>query len=68
MRKAPFMVEHAPNPVTDAPASRLQSKLAGRPLVLVGLMGAGKSAVGRRVAHMLDMAFLDADTEIEAAA
>ncbi|MEL6436865.1 MAG: shikimate kinase [Pseudomonadota bacterium] len=62
------MVEHAPNPVTDAPASRLQSKLAGRPLVLVGLMGAGKSAVGRRVAHMLDMAFLDADTEIEAAA
>lgn len=68
MRKARFMVEHAPNPVTDAPASRLQSKLAGRPLVLVGLMGAGKSAVGRRVAHMLDMAFLDADTEIEAAA
>ncbi|MEO1746831.1 MAG: shikimate kinase [Pseudomonadota bacterium] len=68
MRKAPFMVEHAPNPVTDAPASRLQSKLAGRPLVLVGLMGAGKSAVGRRVAHILDVAFVDADTEIEAAA
>lgn len=39
-----------------------------RPLVLVGLMGAGKSAVGRRVAARLEVPFIDADSEIEAAA
>ena len=39
-----------------------------RPLVLVGLMGAGKSAVGRRIAARLDVPFIDADAEIEAAA
>ena len=37
-------------------------------LVLVGLMGAGKSAVGRRLAARLGVAFIDADAEIEAAA
>jgi len=39
-----------------------------KPLVLVGLMGAGKSAVGRRVAAKLNVPFIDADSEIEAAA
>lgn len=39
-----------------------------RPLVLVGLMGAGKSAVGSRLAARLGVPFIDADTEIEAAA
>lgn len=39
-----------------------------KPLVLVGLMGAGKSAVGRRVAAKLAVPFIDADREIEAAA
>lgn len=39
-----------------------------RPLVLVGLMGAGKSAVGRRVAARLNVPFIDADSEIETAA
>lgn len=37
-------------------------------VVLVGLMGAGKSAVGRRLAGRLGLPFVDADTEIEAAA
>jgi shikimate kinase len=37
-------------------------------LVLVGLMGAGKSAVGRRVAAKLEIPLIDADSEIEAAA
>ncbi len=37
-------------------------------VVLVGLMGAGKSAIGRRVATAIDARFLDADTEIERAA
>lgn len=39
-----------------------------RPLVFIGLMGAGKSAVGRRVAARLDVPFIDADAEIEDAA
>lgn len=40
----------------------------GRTVVLVGLMGAGKSAIGRRLARRLDLPFIDADAEIEAAA
>jgi shikimate kinase len=40
----------------------------GRSLVLVGLMGAGKSTVGRRLAARLKMDFIDADEAIEAAA
>jgi shikimate kinase len=40
----------------------------GRTIALVGLMGAGKSTVGRRLAQQLRMPFRDADAEIEAAA
>jgi shikimate kinase len=39
-----------------------------RTVVLVGMMGAGKSSVGRRLAAKLDVAFRDADSEIESAA
>ncbi len=39
-----------------------------RSIVLVGLMGAGKSSVGKRLAQRLGLPFVDADTEIEAAA
>lgn len=39
-----------------------------RPVVLIGLMGAGKSCIGRRLAARLHIGFVDADTEIEAAA
>lgn len=39
-----------------------------KPIVLVGLMGAGKSTVGRRLARRLALPFVDADGEIEAAA
>ncbi|MEO1275558.1 MAG: shikimate kinase [Pseudomonadota bacterium] len=38
-----------------------------RTLVLVGLMGAGKTSVGRRLAAAIDVPFLDSDAEIEAA-
>jgi len=41
---------------------------AGRTIALVGLMGAGKSTVGRRLAERLGRAFYDSDTEIEKAA
>ena len=39
-----------------------------RPIVLVGLMGVGKTTIGRRLAKRLDLPFVDADHEIEAAA
>ncbi|MDP6707218.1 MAG: shikimate kinase [Alphaproteobacteria bacterium] len=39
-----------------------------RSIVLVGIMGAGKSAIGRRLAARLGLPFIDADQEIEAAA
>ena len=42
--------------------------LAGRSVVLVGLMGAGKTSIGRRLAAQLGLPFRDADHEIEAAA
>ncbi len=55
-------------------ADTLQPELAAlagrldRPVVLVGLMGAGKSTVGRRLADMLGVGFADVDHEIERAA
>ncbi len=42
--------------------------LGRRSLVLVGMMGAGKSSVGRKLATRLNLPFVDADTEIEVAA
>lgn len=57
----------APNLSADsrAPARGLP---AGRPIVLVGLMGSGKSTVGRRLGQRLALPFVDADEEIERAA
>jgi shikimate kinase len=49
--------------MSTAPLPRLD-----RPIVLVGLMGAGKTTVGRRLAQKLGLPFVDADAEIEAAA
>ena len=46
----------------------IRRKLGGRAIVLVGLMGAGKTSVGRRLAEKLDLPFVDADHEIEVAA
>lgn len=39
-----------------------------RPIVLVGMMGSGKTTVGKRLATRLDLPFFDADAEVEAAA
>lgn len=43
----------------------VHDRLGPRSVVLVGLMGAGKSAVGRKLAALLDLPFIDADAEIE---
>ena len=54
-----------------ASASRdaeITTALGTRSIVLVGMMGAGKSTIGRRLAARLRLPFLDADAEIEAAA
>ncbi|BDI60910.1 shikimate kinase [Qipengyuania nanhaisediminis] len=53
--------------LTDAEIAGIAARI-DRPVVLVGLMGVGKSTVGRRLASMLGCAFVDADDEIESAA
>ncbi len=56
-------------PGSGASASQgLRGGLAGQRVVLVGLMGAGKTTVGRRLASAAGMRFLDSDTEVEQAA
>jgi len=47
--------------------SAVLAGLGQRSIVFVGLMGAGKTAIGRKVATMLDLPFLDSDHEIETA-
>jgi shikimate kinase len=66
------------NPATPQPAAQhpakapseaaIVSALGMRSVVLVGMMGAGKSSIGRRLALRLGIPFVDADTEIEKAA
>jgi shikimate kinase len=62
-------------PETTSPANasatqeaEIIAALGARSIVLVGMMGAGKSTIGRRLSARLGMPFLDADAEIEAAA
>lgn len=52
----------------DSAQSIVLKRLDNRPIVLVGLMGAGKSAIGRKLATRLGLRFVDADREIEKAA
>ncbi|WP_064686347.1 shikimate kinase [Rhizobium bangladeshense] len=51
--------------VADSLKDRARAALGSRNLILVGLMGAGKSAVGRIVASQLGIPFIDSDHEIE---
>ena len=46
----------------------IRAQLGARSIVLVGMPGSGKSAVGRRLAARLELPFVDADEEIERAA
>jgi shikimate kinase len=50
------------------PKAEILRALGARSVVLVGMMGAGKSSIGRRLAGRLGLSFVDADTEIETAA
>lgn len=48
--------------------NRILSGLEGRSIVFLGMMGCGKSAIGKMVARKLGLEFVDADSEIELAA
>ena len=58
----------APAQASTTQEADITSALGRRSVVLVGMMGAGKSTIGRRLAARLRLPFLDADIEIEAAA
>jgi len=58
----------AENGQDPALAAAVTRALGRRSIVLVGMMGAGKSSVGRRLAARLGVPFVDADAEIESAA
>jgi len=54
--------------IDEQDVDRIHACLHGRNIVLIGMMGAGKTSVGRRLATALDLPFIDADAEIEQAA
>src|SRR3954454_2366851 len=58
----------APAQTSPTQEADITSALGRRSVVLVGMMGAGKSTIGRRLAARLRLPFLDADIEIETAA
>jgi shikimate kinase len=55
-------------PAENGRESAVVRALGNRSIVLVGMMGAGKSSIGRRLAARLGIPFIDADAEIESAA
>src|SRR5271170_3915875 len=56
------------NDANGALAAAIRAALDHRSVVLIGMMGVGKSSIGRRLAARLAIPFVDADTEIEKAA
>src|SRR5438132_5835469 len=58
----------SPAPANLAHDAEIASALGKRSVVLIGVLGAGKSTIGRRMGARLRLPFADADTEIEAAA
>ncbi|MCK1716455.1 shikimate kinase [Bradyrhizobium sp. 141] len=55
-------------PIPVSSDADILSALGARSIVLVGMMGVGKSTIGRRMALRLKLPFVDADTEIETSA
>jgi len=62
------MSHGATHHVAARPEAAIVAALGRRSVVLVGMMGAGKSSIGRRVALRMGVPFVDADAEIEKAA
>lgn len=68
MRRAAGIAPARARNAMSATRVSLSGKDLDRPIVMVGMMGAGKSAIGRRLAQRLGLPFVDADAEIERAA
>ena len=69
--EAPAQAAHrhdAPHRLSSGQLGSIRKGLNGRPIVIIGMMGAGKSSIGRRLAQALGMGFADSDDEIEKAA
>lgn len=64
----PTETQHKPHDDQQEATIALPARSPDRSIVLVGLMGAGKTTVGRRLAQKLGLGFVDADIEIERAA
>ena len=56
------------NTIGNGPEPAILSRLGDRSIVLIGMMGVGKSSIGRRLGARLGIPFVDADAEIEKAA
>ncbi|WP_432286665.1 shikimate kinase [Aminobacter sp. BA135] len=59
------MTPDAQTPFPEGSVAALLERLGTRSIVFVGLMGAGKTAIGRKVAQSLGLGFIDSDHEIE---
>lgn len=61
----PNLHKNSDQPDLRQQSEELKAYLGKRPVVLVGLMGAGKSTIGKKMAALLDLPFFDLDSEIE---